>query len=205
ITMMLGLTSDPNAYVRIGALSAIGRCLEYPCLREDECFLVDATSCLIKSCRDSNLSVVMKATWSISNLTDALLPNKDENSYPSSLLLELYTTSCDLCTKNDKTRSNALRALGNLLNFTPKQFIESEKFREVMDLSLKLINNYMTSGSVKVRWNACYAYGKLMKNEFAYNQVHPNIKVITIFLYYYYIIIPSLYFSLSLSLFLSLS
>lgn len=62
-------------------------------------------------------------------------------------------------------KSNAVRALGNLLHFLQPSHIQKPRFAEIIEESLQaLISTVLTEAAMKVRWNACYALGNVFKN-----------------------------------------
>lgn len=65
----------------------------------------------------------------------------------------------------DKVKSNAVRALGNLLHFLQPSHIEKPRFAEIIEESIQaLISTVLIEAAMKVRWNACYAMGNVFKN-----------------------------------------
>lgn len=168
-TIVLGFSSVSNHHICIGALSAVGRSVNYPCLSSDAFFLADASNAVLRSLKTSNLGVATKAAWVLSNLSDALVLKRMDDEFmskvPDCLLLKLLESCIELCSLHDKPRSNALRTIGNLLNFLPPASLDDGKFDDAIRNSLQAIIKYIHSGSVKVRWNACYAFGNIMWNE----------------------------------------
>ena len=168
-TIILGFSSVSDHHICVGALSAIGRSVNYPCLSSDALFLADASNAVLRSLKTSNLGVVTKAAWVLSNLSDALVSKRMDDEFvekiPACLLLKLLESCIELCSIHDKPRSNALRTIGNLLNFLPPASLDDGKFDDAVRNSLQVIIKYIHSGSVKVRWNACYAFGNVMWNE----------------------------------------
>lgn len=62
-------------------------------------------------------------------------------------------------------KSNAVRALGNLLHFLQPSHIEKPRFAEIIEESIQaLISTVLIDAAMKVRWNACYAMGNVFKN-----------------------------------------
>lgn len=64
-----------------------------------------------------------------------------------------------------QVKSNAVRALGNLLHFLQPSHIERPRFAEIIEESIQaLISTVVNEAAMKVRWNACYAMGNVFKN-----------------------------------------
>lgn len=64
-----------------------------------------------------------------------------------------------------QVKSNAVRALGNVLHFLQPCHVANPRFREAMEESLQaLIATVGSEATMKVRWNACYALGNVFKN-----------------------------------------
>lgn len=62
-------------------------------------------------------------------------------------------------------KSNAIRALGNLLHFLQPSHIENPRFAEIIEETIQtLISTVLAEAAMKVRWNACYAMGNVFKN-----------------------------------------
>lgn len=64
-----------------------------------------------------------------------------------------------------QVKSNAVRALGNVLHFLQPCHVAKPRFREAIEESLQaLIATVGSEATMKVRWNACYALGNVFKN-----------------------------------------
>ncbi|KAJ8312659.1 hypothetical protein KUTeg_010032 [Tegillarca granosa] len=131
ITLVLGLTSDEDKILRSAAIRALGVYILYPCLREDVSFVADAANSILTSMDDGSLNVRLKTAWSLANLCDALA-----------------------CGDNDKVKSNAVRALGNIMRYLPVRSLGKTPFRNAVENGVKAL----------VRWNACYAVSNMFKN-----------------------------------------
>ncbi|XP_060065028.1 HEAT repeat-containing protein 6-like [Ylistrum balloti] len=170
ITLVLGLTSGDDRIVRSAAVRAVGVYVLYPCLREDVSFIADAANSILKSMTDSSLNVRLKTAWSLANLCDALVLNKTEGDvqflqdFSNMLLQKLFTTATRACQDSDKVRSNAVRALGNLMRYLPRSSLEKCTFKIPVEEGVKALVKNISSGTMKVRWNACYAVSNLFKN-----------------------------------------
>ncbi|XP_060662673.1 HEAT repeat-containing protein 6 [Drosophila nasuta] len=84
---------------------------------------------------------------------------EQEEHISQSLLMRLIEAAVAACSDHDKVRANAVRALGNLLRLLPSA--EHELMLRAMS---KLLDCVRAAGSAKVKWNACYALGNLVRN-----------------------------------------
>ncbi|TNN63459.1 HEAT repeat-containing protein 6 [Liparis tanakae] len=136
ITVLLGLTYSENYLVKTAAVRALGVYILFPCLREDVMFVADTANTILAALDDRSPNVRAKAAWSLGNLTDALI-----------------------------VKSNAVRALGNLLHFLRESQLTRSAFqRPLEDAVLALVKTVQSEATMKVRWNACYALGNAFRN-----------------------------------------
>ena len=64
-----------------------------------------------------------------------------------------------------QVKSNAVRALGNLLHLVQPQQLEQPGFEELLGQAMcALVDTVQGDATMKVRWNACYALGNAFKN-----------------------------------------
>lgn len=75
ITMLLGLCADSEPLVKESASRALGVYVLFPCQRLDVAFMADAANAAISCMEDENISVRMKSSWAMANVTDALVLN----------------------------------------------------------------------------------------------------------------------------------
>lgn len=69
------------------------------------------------------------------------------------------------CRTNDRVRSNGVRALGNLLRLIRASHLLTERWRSVCMAAIQHLHHQCTvTGNMKVKWNACYAIGNMMRN-----------------------------------------
>ncbi|XP_063396144.1 HEAT repeat-containing protein 6-like isoform X1 [Mytilus trossulus] len=186
ITLILGLTSDEDRVVRSSAVRTLGVYVLYTCLREDVNFVADAANAILTCMADSSLNVRLKTAWSLANLCDALVLNKDDGDtefmedFSDLLLQKLFTTATHACQDNDKVKSNAVRALGNIMRYLPTRSLAKIPFRTAVEDGVKALVKNISSGAMKVRWNACYAVSNLFRNSLLNHGNSPWIKDILI-------------------------
>lgn len=187
VTLVLGAIADSSPVVRAAACRALGVFVLFPAFRDDPLLLIDAGAALMGAVRlgaDENLAVRNRASWSLANLCDALRlcslenPRVAAEELSPTLVPELLETALRVSFESEKIRCNAVRALGNLGRFTslplllPRGAVESQRFvatgAPLPDCNLgRVIRTLMANvsgGTVKVRWNACYALGSLIRN-----------------------------------------
>ncbi|KAI2584345.1 HEAT repeat containing 6 [Homo sapiens] len=171
ITVLLGLNDSKNRLVKAATSRALGVYVLFPCLRQDVIFVADAANAILMSLEDKSLNVRAKAAWSLGNLTDTLIVNMEtpdpsfQEEFSGLLLLKMLRSAIEASKDKDKVKSNAVRALGNLLHFLQPSHIEKPTFAEIIEESIQaLISTVLTEAAMKVRWNACYAMGNVFKN-----------------------------------------
>jgi len=120
---------------------------------------------------DANVNVRIKACWALGNLSDAFVLNRTEGNdlfveaLSDRLLYKLCIIAINAAQDNDKVKSNAVRAIGNLLRFMGDKTLCKGNFLAVVHQSVEmLVKNITTGNNMKVRWNACYAIGNLFRN-----------------------------------------
>ncbi|XP_071789810.1 HEAT repeat-containing protein 6-like [Asterias amurensis] len=173
ITMLLGLSNEEDYRVKAAAVRALGAYVLYPCLREDVMFVADTANSILTCLEDSSVNVRIRAAWSLGNLSDALIANKDAGdstflgSFSDMLLQKLFAAAIAGASDHDKVKSNAVRALGMLIRFARSQALAKSSIQAVVNDAIKALLKNITTGAamrVKVRWNACYAMGNVFKN-----------------------------------------
>ncbi|XP_036125099.1 HEAT repeat-containing protein 6 isoform X2 [Molossus molossus] len=171
ITVLLGLNASKNRLVKAAASRALGVYVLFPCLRQDVIFVADTANAILMSLQDKSLNVRAKAAWSLGNLTDTLIVNMKtpdpsfQEEFSGLLLLKMLRSAIEASKDKDKVKSNAVRALGNLLHFLQPSHIEKPQFAEIIEESIQaLISTVLIEAAMKVRWNACYAMGNVFKN-----------------------------------------
>ncbi|XP_009068831.1 PREDICTED: HEAT repeat-containing protein 6, partial [Acanthisitta chloris] len=171
VTLLLGLNHSENPLVKAAAARALGVYVLFPCLRQDVMFVADTANAILNSLHDKSPNVRAKAAWSLGNLTDTLIINLEtmgqsfQEELSDVLLLKMLRSATEASKDRDKVKSNAVRALGNVLHFLQPQHIANPRFREAIEESLQaLIGTVQSEATMKVRWNACYALGNVFRN-----------------------------------------
>ncbi|NXG56915.1 HEAT6 protein, partial [Hemiprocne comata] len=171
VTLLLGLNHSENPLVKAAAARALGVYILFSCLRQDVMFVADTANAILTSLHDKSPNVRAKAAWSLGNLTDTLIINMEtmgqsfQEEFSDVLLLKMLRSATEASKDRDKVKSNAVRALGNVLHFLQPYHIANPRFREAIEESLQaLISTVQSEATMKVRWNACYALGNVFKN-----------------------------------------
>nr|XP_020642610.1 HEAT repeat-containing protein 6 [Pogona vitticeps] len=171
ITILLGLNHSENPLVKAAAARALGVYVVFPCLLQDVMFVADTANAILHSLGDCSPNVRAKAAWSLGNLTDTLIINMElmgqsfQDEFSDLLLLKMLCSATEASKDKDKVKSNAVRALGNLLHFLQSSHITNPRFNQpIEDAILALTSAVQSEATMKVRWNACYALGNVFKN-----------------------------------------
>ncbi|XP_041438906.1 HEAT repeat-containing protein 6 isoform X1 [Xenopus laevis] len=171
ITLLLGLNHSENPLVKAAAARALGVYILFPCLRQDVMFVADTANAILMCLSDRSPNVRAKAAWSLGNLTDSLIVNMEamgqsfQEEFSDMLLLKMLWAATEASKDKDKVKSNAVRALGNLLHFLQPYHIVKPRFCESIECAIQaLVSTVLGDGTMKVKWNACYALGNVFKN-----------------------------------------
>ncbi|XP_022225337.2 HEAT repeat-containing protein 6 [Drosophila obscura] len=171
VAFLSGCSSDDaeDALVRAAALRALAVFAHHPSLKANLVFVENVAELTLRLTSDSQVAVRIKAAWALGNISDALLTGVSGNSERvyDALLDRLIQTATKCCGDHDKVRANAVRALGNLLQLqlleVQRQDVAQEKTLAQAAI-IKLLDCMRTAGGAKVKWNACYAIGSLVKH-----------------------------------------
>nr|CAD7394973.1 unnamed protein product [Timema cristinae] len=150
ITILFGCSKDEENYVRSSAIRALAICVLFQVLREDIHFVMDTAEFILQGLGDKSLGVRIKASWSLGNLSDALALNKmnsGNEDIPDFLLLQLLQASISSAKDNDKVRSNAVRAVGNLLRLLEEPTLCDPSFKGAVQDAVDVLVQNSTSGS----------------------------------------------------------
>nr|XP_046266556.1 HEAT repeat-containing protein 6 [Scatophagus argus] len=171
ITVLLGLTYSENYLVKTAAVRALGVYILFPCLREDVMFVADTANTILAALDDRSPNVRAKAAWSLGNLTDTLIVNMEsvgvdfQEELSDMLLLKMLQAATRASADKDKVKSNAVRALGNLLHFLRQSQLSRSAFQRPLEDAVRaLVKTVQSDATMKVRWNACYALGNAFRN-----------------------------------------
>ncbi|XP_031353548.1 HEAT repeat-containing protein 6-like isoform X2 [Photinus pyralis] len=167
ITLLFPCSRDDDNNVRAATVRALAISVLYPSLRDDPGFVVDVALVIRRMLEDSSMVVRIKASWSLGNLSDALVLNKEDSNkeeIPDHVLLQLLQIAIQASKDNDKIKVNAVRALGNLLQLVNGETIKQDDFKVAVEEGVDAVIRCCTTGTnMKLRWNSCYAVGRALK------------------------------------------
>ncbi|XP_066596312.1 HEAT repeat-containing protein 6-like [Prorops nasuta] len=164
ITVLFGAARDKESTVKSAGLRALGMLVTIPCLEEDTGFLMDLANIACSAAENKNLSVRVKAIWTLANLCNCLTRRRsivESEPIPLDVLLpELYEVGIKATKDNDNVKCNAVRVVGNVLYLCP----ERQMLKDTSVGLNVLINCAAMGGDMKVRWNACRAIGLILSS-----------------------------------------
>ncbi|NXH14894.1 HEAT6 protein, partial [Bucco capensis] len=171
VTLLLGLNHSDNPLVKAAAARALGVYILFSCLQQDVLFVADTANAILDSLQDKSPNVRAKAAWALGNLTDTLISNKEtmgqsfQEEFSDLLLLKMLRSATEACKDRDKVKSNAVRALGNVLHVLQPWQLAEARFGEAVEAAVQaLLGTVRGQASMKVCWNACYALANLFSN-----------------------------------------
>lgn len=168
---------SPESGVRGAAIRALGVYVMFPTLRDDSHFVESIIESIVDAMPDTNMDLRIKTSWALANVTNAMLQQKQcASESTTTALTEMPAIDADhlkqmfaaalQCRHNDKVRSNAVRALGNLLRLVGAAELQHPYWQDTCGRAIQLLRDACVgSGNMKVKWNACYALGNFMHNE----------------------------------------
>uniref|UniRef100_A0A2M4CGA3 HEAT repeat-containing protein 6 n=1 Tax=Anopheles darlingi TaxID=43151 RepID=A0A2M4CGA3_ANODA len=190
ISVLTGCTFDDDSIVAAAAARSLSVYILFPSLRDDACFVENTIEAILRVLRDPSQNARIKTSWSLGNVTDALILNQqhhlrmltsggsEEQRDPDleyhtvigdALLQKILEAALASARDNDKVRSNAVRTIGNVLRLLrPHHFEPTGCWTVLAQTAIdQLVQNVTAGGSVnvKVKWNACYALGNMQRNE----------------------------------------
>ncbi|XP_055378340.1 HEAT repeat-containing protein 6 isoform X2 [Condylostylus longicornis] len=168
ISLLTGISFNEDSAVRASAARALAVYVLYPSLRGDVCFVENTASSIVNLLKEKNSYVRIKSSWSLGNISDALIPLCNDSKLDrisDDLLQKMFQISIDLINYNDKVKCNIVRTIGNLLRIIRQEQIEVPSWRSLCFQSIEKLTFCLTkSANAKVKWNTCYALGNFMKN-----------------------------------------
>ncbi|KAI8348267.1 armadillo-type protein [Blakeslea trispora] len=169
ITLLFSLSSDIDVHVKAAACRALGVFVSFESLREDPLFISDTIKAILSQKEDKTVLVRVRTSWSIANLCDTLVlesvkPEFNLREYMSTTdwidILNMIIAALD----HEKCKSNAVRAIGSLLRLTPKEYYDNMRIMALVKHAVLGVIKHIETGSLKTRWNACYAASNMLQN-----------------------------------------
>ncbi|VEN58081.1 unnamed protein product [Callosobruchus maculatus] len=176
VTLLFSCTRDGENSVKGAAVRALAICVTYPSLREDTGFVLDTAEAIYRTLKDEHLSVREKASWSLGNLSGALVLSSKESKeaieeISSEMILKLLKACISGASDNDKVKMNCVRGIGNLLQLVTEEMLKNDPFPDTVEKAFGVLVKCCTTGSnMKVRWNSCYALKNAMQNMHLYKK-----------------------------------
>lgn len=178
ISVLSGCGCDNENVVQAAAVRALAVYVLFPSLKSNLCLIENTAETILRLMREPILQVRIKASWSLGNITDALLSSSEtgEIELISNDVFERLLIMCtETADQTDRIRSNIMRSMGHLLRLIRKEHLEQKKWVDIFLAALnKLVTHGLNKGNVKVKWNTCYALGTIMKNSDIYNSKSTN-------------------------------
>ncbi|XP_055605953.1 HEAT repeat-containing protein 6 [Uranotaenia lowii] len=176
VSLLTGCTFDEDSSVSSAAARALSVFILFPSLRDNICYIENTIDAILRIMQDQNVAARVKASWSLGNTTDALVlnistPGGSVERINDQLLRGIFEATINSAGDSDKVRCNAVRTLGNCL-----RMLRAEHFPQPLWMDLarkavdKLVHNTLNSNNVKVKWNACYAVGNMMRNDLMFSE-----------------------------------
>ena len=171
------------------SLRTLGIMVMYPSHLQDTAFHIDVADAVLphlpsaghkppvksetKALDPSNKAVRISASWALANLTDTLVQadncaEASEDEFPVSIARKILYKAVDSAQDPGSavnTQSNAVRCVGNMLYYLNMERINcQEEFDKVMRDGVDSITGLIQTGKImKIRWNACYAAGNVLR------------------------------------------
>mmetsp|Transcript_3080 Transcript_3080/g.8745 ORF Transcript_3080/g.8745 Transcript_3080/m.8745 type:complete len:961 (+) Transcript_3080:248-3130(+) len=157
----LAISADRETAVRGAACRGLGTLATFPEAVAEEVTKQRVTQLLTSALSDSSVSVRVPAAWAFANLCGTLAASMEQGSQVEpAQLVQLAGTAMTVVRDSDKVRANGTRALGNLVTL----FTGQEGHEEWLPQAIQGLVSSLTTGNMKVQWNACVAATNLMKN-----------------------------------------
>jgi hypothetical protein len=151
--------------VKSSAIRALAVYVLFPSLRTDLCFVENTIESILRIIKDPNVLQRTKASWALGNVVDALLIVRDTQTINETLLRQIFATSLEGTTDNDRVKMNAVRIAGNLFSLVTREQLADELWLKLVQETVQSLHSLLLKcGNVKVKWNVCYSFGSLMKN-----------------------------------------
>ncbi|GMH38726.1 hypothetical protein BSKO_06610 [Bryopsis sp. KO-2023] len=156
-----GINSDVPA-IRSAACRSIGTLIVWRTVQKNEDQIQEMAKCVAACLQCKTISVRISASWSLANLCDALSKRTECSESQHRHASILGPAAVVACKDHEKVRANGVRALGHALCLLNVADANSSSW---LDEAVSCLDTSLTSGGMKVRWNACYAVGNLMSHE----------------------------------------
>ncbi|XP_053684923.1 HEAT repeat-containing protein 6 [Sabethes cyaneus] len=174
ISVLTGSTCDEDSGVSSAAVRALSVYTLFPSLRDNMCYIQNTLEAIFRIIKDPNVAARVKASWSLGNITDAMVLNNNEpgiGRVQDDMLKQILQSAIAAANDNDKVRCNTVRTIGNVLRILQLEPLSHAVWIQLCQKAVeKLMQNILATNNVKVKWNACYAIGNMMRNELMFTE-----------------------------------
>ncbi|EAT38851.1 AAEL009289-PA [Aedes aegypti] len=174
VSLLTGCTFDEDSGVSSAAVRALSVYILFPSLRDNICYIENTIEAILRIMKDPNVAARVKASWSLGNITDALVLNSSDPSVEKvsdAMMKAILEAAIVAAGDNDKVRCNSVRTVGNMLRMLKVEHFSQSVWVELCQKSVeRLVQNILSSNNVKVKWNACYAIGNVMRNDLMFSE-----------------------------------
>lgn len=165
ISVLTGCSYDDDANVKSSAIRALAVYVLFPSLRCDLCYVENTIESILRIIKDQNVLSRTKASWSLGNVVDAMLMTREIQSINERLMRQIFETSLEATSDNDRVKVNAVRTLGSLMTLLTREQLIDQSWMSLFEKSIQSLHNLLLNcGNVKVKWNVCYSFSTFMKN-----------------------------------------
>ncbi|XP_059614918.1 HEAT repeat-containing protein 6 [Phlebotomus argentipes] len=167
LSLLHGNTSNNETIVRASACRALSVFAQFPSLRDDLVFVENTAEMVADLVPVGEELSRVKAAWALGNITDIQHLKSDSplDRLRDDLLMKMLRISIGACEDQYKVRYNIVRAIGNLLFLVREDLLSQPAWQDLVRTVVEcLIVNARDVKYTKVRWNACYALGNMMRN-----------------------------------------
>ncbi|GAB0098216.1 HEAT repeat-containing protein 6 [Sergentomyia squamirostris] len=174
LSLLHGNTANNEVIVRASACRALSVFAQFPSLRDDLVFFENTAEMVADLIPIGDDVSRMKAAWALGNITGSphLKSDDPHDRLRDDLLMKMFKITIDACEDQDRVRCNIVRTMGNLLYLIREDLIAVSEWQTLVKTVVDiLIVNARNVKFMKVRWNACYALGNMMKNSCLYGDL----------------------------------
>ncbi|XP_035792206.1 HEAT repeat-containing protein 6-like [Anopheles albimanus] len=176
VSMLTGCTFDDDSIVAAAAARSLSVYILFPSLRDDACFVENTIEAILRVLRDPSQNARIKTSWSLGNVTDALILNQQQHHHQQqqqqqqilssgdsekpcepdlgyhtvigdALLQKILEAALESARDNDKVRSNAVRTIGNVLRLLrPHHFEPAAGWSSLAQSAIDQLVQNVTAG-----------------------------------------------------------
>jgi hypothetical protein len=131
--------------------------------KDDVLFLLDAARAVLSTCSNAMQQARIRSSWALANILDLFADHADGGELFDQLdrYRQILDVGIQAAQDNDKLRPNGVRIIGTVLCLKRDGFTHD---MDMVDKAVLLMCHHVGTGSFKLRWNACHAFGKMLRN-----------------------------------------